>query len=702
MDVKGDRLLLIGHDRADATAVDRALEDSRDGPFTLEWVSRLDDGLERLRHGGIAIVLLDLTLPESLGLRSFREVLCAAPDVPIVVLGPPDDEEPGRQCVQLGAQDYLLKGRIDGHVLPRALRAIIDRKATEDALFAEKERAEVTLNSIGDAVISSDLSGKVTYLNAVAEAMTGWPLVEALGHPVDEVFRIVDAATRETCRNPMDLAVRLNKIVGLTPNCMLVRRDGFESAIEDSAAPIHDRRGQVTGSVMVFHDVSAARAMSLQMSHLAAHDFLTDLPNRMLLNDRLAQAIESARRHGHQLAVVFLDLDRFKHINDSLGHGIGDKLLQSVASRLMDCVRRSDTVSRQGGDEFVLLLSQVEQSEDAGATARKVMRALAAPHNVAGHDLHISVSIGVSVYPDDGQDAETLLKSADTAMYSAKEHGRGSYQFFKPEMNTRAVARQWIETGLHRALDRHELRLTYQPKVDLATGAITGAEALIRWRHPDRGLMLPAEFLPIAEETGLILGIGRWVLREACEQARRWIDAGRPMTIAVNVSALEFRDTEFFANVSAALTNSRVEPRYLVLELTESVLMQHAESTTDVLRKLRDLGVQIAVDDFGTGYSSLSYLRDLPFDSLKIDPSFVREITADPDTARILGAVIGMAKSLKHRVTAEGVETSQQVAFLRARYCDEGQGDYFSPPVGPEEFARLLESGLPVLMGGSG
>ena len=283
------------------------------------------------------------------GIANFQQVLRAAPDVPILVLSSLDDEDTARRAVELGAQDYLLKGHIDGHVLPRALRSLIDRKATEEALFDEKERAEVTLNSIGDAVISTDMSGNVIYLNAVAERMTGWRLEEALGRPLAQVFQIIDGATRKTSRNPMDLAVRLNKTVGLTSNCILIRRDGVESAIEDSAAPIHDRRGQVTGAVMVFHDVSAARAMSLQMSHLAAHDYLTDLPNRMLLNDRLTQAIASARRQRHQLAVVFLDVDRFKHINDSLGHAIGDKLLQSVASRLVDCVRRSDTVSRLGG-----------------------------------------------------------------------------------------------------------------------------------------------------------------------------------------------------------------------------------------------------------------------------------------------------------------------------------------------------------------
>ena len=559
-----------------------------------------------------------------------------------------------------------------------------------DPALTESERAEITLNSIGDAVISTDVPGNVTYLNAVAERMTGWRREEAVGRPLGGVFRIIDGATRETSPNPMALAVRMNTTVGLTANCVLIRRDGFETAIEDSAAPIHDRSGRITGAVLVFHDVSAARAASLQMSHRAAHDALTDLPNRMLLNDRLAQAIESARRHRHQLAVVFLDLDGFKKINDSLGHGTGDRLLQSVARRLVASVRRSDTVSRHGGDEFVVLLSQVEQADDAAASARKMIRALATPFDVAGLALDVTVSIGVSIYPDDGQDAETLVRNADTAMYCAKARGSNLYQFFTSEMNVRAVMQQWMESDLRHALGGHEFVLCYQPTINLETGAVTGAEALVRWMHPDRGLTLPAQFLSIAEASDLAVPIGRWALREACGQARSWFDAGRPVRVALNLSAVELRDPELLAHVSTALAESRLDPRYLELELTEDVLMQHTESTTPTLKALRHLGVQIAVDDFGTGYSSLRYFRDCPVDSLKIDRSFVREIAGDPGAVSMVGVAIGMAKSLKCRVVADGVETVQHVAVLRALGCDEGQGDYWGPALLAEEFAHLL------------
>jgi diguanylate cyclase (GGDEF)-like protein/PAS domain S-box-containing protein len=575
------------------------------------------------------------------------------------------------------------------------IRDVTDRKALEEALFEEKERAQVTLNSIGDAVLSTDLSGKVTYLNLVAERMTGWRCAEAVGRPLGEVFNIIDGETRKAAQNPMELALQLSKTVTLPSNCILVRRDGFETPIAESAAPIHDRGGKITGAVIVFHDVSVERAMSLQLSHLAQYDVLTDLPNRTLLNDRLAQAIASAQRHGTGLAVLFVDLDRFKQVNDSFGHAMGDALLQSVAHRLLTCVRISDTVSRLGGDEFVIVLSELDQVEDAAITANKVLAVLASPYSAGQHDLDVTVSIGVSTFPRDGQDAETLIKNADTAMYHAKENGRNNYQFFEKDMNVRAVERQALESSLRHALVRREFVVHYQPKVNLETGVIAGAEALIRWRHPDRGLIPPEQFVPIAEDSGLILQIGQWVLREACRQARAWLDAGLgPMPVAINISTVEFRSKHFLEGIRTVLLETGLKPHLLELELTESVLMQHPESTASVLRELKSIGVRLAVDDFGTGYSSLSYLRRFPIDVLKLDRSFVSDIVCSEskDTA-IVNAVITMGKSLKHRVIAEGVETEEQLRFLQVHRCDEGQGFYFSPPVAPEEFAKILAEG---------
>jgi diguanylate cyclase (GGDEF)-like protein/PAS domain S-box-containing protein len=687
------KILLIENDPAASNAIHAALAGAGNGEFDVEWARRLSEALVRLSKKGIAAVLLNLSLPDSHGIETFDKVFAAAPEVPILIFGN-GNEALAKEAVGRGAQDYLLPAHLD-YSLPRALRNAIERKAVDDALYLERERAVVTLNSIGDAVLCTDISGHITYLNLVAETMTGWQREEATGKPLGEVFRIIDGLTRKTARDPMEMAVEQDRTVGLTVNCILIRRDGFESTIEDSAAPIHDRAGRVIGAVIVFHDVSAARAMSLQMTHSSQYDLVTNLPNRLLLNDRITQAIAMARRQNRPIAVLFLDLDRFKYINDSLGHVTGDKLLQSVSRRLLTSVRASDTVSRQGGDEFVILLSEITHPEHAATSAKKILLSLTAPHSIGGQDLNIDGSIGISVYPEDGDDAETLIKNADTAMYHAKESGRNNFQFFKAEMNLKAVERQSLEGSLRRALEREEFLLHYQPKVNLDTGQITGVEALIRWQQPERGLVPPSQFVPIAEDCGLIIQIGRWVLHEACRQARAWQDAGLPLLpLAINVSAVEFRDHGFVEGVRAILAETGLEARYLELELTERVLMEHAESTAFVLRQLKTMGVHLVVDDFGTGYSSLSYLQQFPIDVLKIDQSFVHRITADPDDSPIVSAIIDMGKNLKQRVIAEGIETQEQLAFLQAQHCAEGQGYLFSRPLAAAQFAHLLQMGL--------
>jgi diguanylate cyclase (GGDEF)-like protein/PAS domain S-box-containing protein len=695
MSKKSIKVLLMVEDNLGDVRLIQEMFNEQDSQHTeLTRVKSMREAEKHLAASAVDIILLDLGLPDVQGLETVRRAHAAAPHVPLVVLTSMDDELMAAQALREGAQDYLIKDQIDGRLLLRALRYSVERKVMQEELFAEKERAQVTLNSIGDAVICTDIAGNVSFLNLVAEKMSGWSRQDAAGRPMAEVFRILDAPSHETVANPMETAVSQDRTVHLRSNCLLIRRDGFETPIEDSVAPIHDREGKVTGAVIVFHDVSETRAMALQMAHSAQHDYLTGLPNRALVNDRVSQAIAFASRHSTKVAVLFLDLDGFKHINDSLGHAIGDKLLQSVAKRLVNCVRGSDTVSRQGGDEFVVLVSEAEQSEDAAITARRMLQAVAEAHSIDQHDLYVTTSIGISVYPDDGMDAETLIKNADTAMYQAKENGRQSYQFFKPAMNVRAVERQSIEESLRRALEREELTLHYQPKINLKTGEITGAEALIRWTHPTRGPVPPAQFIPVAEDCGLILPIGRWGLREACRQARAWVDAGLSLTtMAVNISAMEFRDEHFLEGVFAILNDTGLDPRSLELELTETVLMKRAEATEAILKALRVIGVQAAVDDFGTGYSSLSYLRRFSIDALKIDQSFVRQLTTVPDETAIVTAIISMGRSLKLRVIAEGVETHEQLEFLRAHLCDEAQGYYFSRPVSAQEFARLLKTG---------
>ena len=685
------RLLLVEDNAGDARLFREMINELGSHTMEVAYAESLSAAEEHLAKHIVDIILLDLGLPDAQGLGVVRRAQASAPHVPLVVLTGLDDESLAARALQEGAQDYLIKGQVDARGLQRALRYAVERKVLEEALFVEKERAQVTLNSIGDAVACTDMSGNLSFLNLVAETMTGWSCTEAIGGPMAEVFQISNAATKKAIPNPMETAGRPDQIGHLPSNSILIRRDGLEIPIEGLVAPIYDRNGQATGAVIVFRDVSAARAMALEMTHSAQHDILTGLPNRLLLNDRVGRAIALAARHKKIAALLFLDLDGFKHINDSLGHPVGDELLQSVATRLVHCVRNSDTVSRQGGDEFIVLLSEVERAEDITMMTRRILLALSEVHSIAEHDLHITTSIGVTIYPADGADAETLIKNADTAMYQAKENGRQSSRFFEPAMNARAVERQSLEQSLRRALERREFALHYQPKVNLKSGQVTSAEALIRWTHPTRGSVSPAEFIPVAEDCGLIRPIGNWVLREACKQAQAWVNEGLPLaTMAVNISAIEFNDAAFLEGVLTILEDTGLDPRCLELELTESVLMKRADFAESVLKTLRARGIQLAVDDFGTGYSSLSYLRKFQVDCLKIDQSFIRQITTDPDETSIVTAMISMGRSLKLRVVAEGVETQKELAFLQDHGCDDVQGYYFSRPVPAQGFGSLL------------
>ncbi len=707
-------VLLVAGNSTDASLIQDALANTADTAFRVETVTQLAAALDRLSSDIFEVILLDLTLADSTGLDTFDQVFKAAPNSLILVLSSDQDEGSARAAVQRGAYDFLVKNHIDAHWLPRTLRYIIEHntvrdklrntekrfrsmevvlQAAKDALFEEQERAQVTLNSIADAVLITDLNGNVTYLNLVAEAMTGWSRQDALGRPLADVFQVINGTTQQAS-NPAQRAISEDRTVDLATDSVLVRRDGFESAIEDSSAPIHNQNGEVIGAVIVFHDVSQSRAIASKMAYLAQHDFLTGLPNRVMLTERLSLAIGLAQRHHKQVALLFLDLDYFKHINDSLGHAIGDQLLQSVAARLTGCVRFTDTVCRQGGDEFVILLSEIEHPHDAGHLAEKLLTALAVPQHIGGHELHVTLSIGISIYPDDGQDADTVMQNADTAMYHAKASGRNNYQFFRSDMNARAVRRLFVESSLRRALRQKEFVLHYQPKIDLTSGAITGTEALIRWLDPELGMVFPEQFVPIAEECGLIVPMGQWVLREACTQVQSWLNAGlQAVPVAVNISAVEFRHENFLAGVALILKETGLAPGYLELELTETILMHNAKASALVLQALKSMGVRLAIDDFGTGYSSLSYLKQFPIDTLKIDQSFLRDIATGTDDATILSAVIGMGRNLKQRVIAEGVETHEQLAFLRTQHCDEGQGFQFSHPLPAEDFASLLVSG---------
>ncbi|TCS37411.1 PAS domain S-box-containing protein/diguanylate cyclase (GGDEF)-like protein [Paucimonas lemoignei] len=469
------------------------------------------------------------------------------------------------------------------------------------------------------------------------------------------------------------------------------RRNGESFPAWASVSAVRSSDQRIVNYIVIFSDISERKAAEERIRHLSEHDFLTGLPNRVLLLDRMHQAIASARRNRGKLAVLFLDLDRFKNINDSLGHHIGDNLLQALAERLKKCVRSNDTVSRQGGDEFVVMLSNIGDSGQVAHIAGNILHATGMPFYIESHTLTITTCVGISMYPDDGNDVDTLIKNADTAMYHAKESGRNNYQFFDHDMNVRMVERLTLEHELRVALDQNQLVLEYQPELDIGSGRIIGVEALLRWQHPEAGLLAPARFLHAAEASGLIVPIGDWVLQNACRQAKAWYDEGKPMRVGVNLSVIQFRQKDFLQKVRKTLEQTGLPPRYLELEITESVLLDASSSTMATMRALRDMGVALAVDDFGTGYSSLSYLKHFPVDKLKIDQSFVRDLADDVNDAAIIRAILIMAKSLKLKVIAEGVETMAQLDFLREQGCDEFQGHYVTQAVRPAELARFLQ-----------
>jgi diguanylate cyclase (GGDEF)-like protein/PAS domain S-box-containing protein len=461
------------------------------------------------------------------------------------------------------------------------------------------------------------------------------------------------------------------------------------------SAPLVDSNGRYRGRIWYFRDITDRKVAEERVQFQASYDALTGLPNRTLLQDRLVKELASARRRKDKVALLFLDLDKFKNINDSLGHSVGDLVLQEVAERLRRWGREQDTIARLAGDEFLLVLAGIKDEIDAAVAAERLMDAMTAEFAVQGHPLSLSCSVGISVFPEHGVDGETLIKNADAAMYCAKSNGRNNFRFFTEDMDARAAERLTLENNLRSALDKKELFIQYQPQTEIASGRITALEALLRWQHPELGLVPPEKFIRIAENSGLIVPIGEWVLRTACAQMRKWQDEGLPaVSLAVNVSAVQFRHDGFCELIRRALHETGLASQYLELELTESILLADTDVTFSVVQELKAMGVSLAIDDFGTGYSSFSYLRQFRVSKLKIDRSFIRDVAVNPDDAAITAAIISMARSLHLKVTAEGVENEAQMAFLRAHQCDEIQGYYFSKPLSVHEVAGILRADL--------
>ena len=555
-------------------------------------------------------------------------------------------------------------------------------------LQQDEERLEMLKEAIdclpiGTGITISDTQGKIIYVNGVESEMHGYAPGELLGK---------DACVLAPPRRDPPFPRLDHATLGLYKReCLNVRKDGLEFPVQLTSIPIKNAQGRCLGVVTACEDITQRKKNEQQIEHLAYYDTITHLPNRALLMDRLHQALALAQREGRELALLFLDLDNFKDLNNTKGHELGDKFLKEVAGRLCNCVCGSNTLARLGGDEFVIVLNSISEEEGAAATAARLQALFVEPFLIEGEEGYGSTSIGIALYPEDGGDVETLFRCADAALYQAKSEGKGGYHFFSQEMNARNMRRVALENGMRQGVARGEFYLHYQPQWDLKTSRLTGAEALLRWQSAEFGLVGPDEFVPIAEASGFIFELGEMVLREACLQTAKWAGIWPELKVAVNISGWQFRQQDFLQTVARIIDETGVRPCSLELEFTESVIMERAEKNIDALQALKKMGIRLSIDDFGTGYSSLNYLKHFPIDAIKIDRSFIAELISNTDDAAIADAIISMAHSLNLKVIAEGVENAAQVQFLIDSGCDEAQGFYFATPMPGPEFAGYLK-----------
>ena len=647
------------------------------------------------------LILLDIMMPEMDGYTVLLHLKenPETKDIPVIFVTAMDATEDEQYGLDLGAADYIAKPLKPPIVLSRVrtqleLKRARDRLKNQNVILEAEVARRVTENelilaSAGEGIYGTDVKGNISFINPAAAAMLGYEKEELLGQ---YVHSSIHHSRPDGSPYPADdcplLTATSTGLRMLNKEDLIWRKDGSSLPVEFSCMPMH-RNGELVGAVVTFMDISERKSYMAQLERQSNYDELTGLPNRNLLRDRLAQAIERRRKDDVRLAVLLLGLDRFKEINDTLGHDIADQALRKLSERLRKTLQDADTLARMAGDEFGILIESEESV--VSLVTHALLSNLSQSLSVAGHEIFPTASIGIAVFPKDGDDSETLLKNAAAAMYKVKAAGGGFFRFYASEMNARSLERLDMTNDLRRALQRNELVLYYQPQLNLRSGEIIGCETLLRWHHPQRGLLPPGQFIPLAEDTGLIVSIGEWVLRTACLQNKAWQDAGLlTVTMAVNVSAHQFASQNVVEMVRTILRETAIDPRTLELELTESAVMADAEEFVRATESLKDLLITLSIDDFGTGFSSLSYLKRFALDRLKIDSSFVRDITHDPGSASIAQAIISLAHNLKLSVIAEGVETGAQLNFLRMRGCDEMQGFYFSKPLPAAEFEQLL------------
>ena len=679
------RVLLVEDNPGDAGLIEEILSKDDAKGFSIHCVTRLNTALEQVKTDAFDIILLDLGLPDSVGLDTLFAMKKGAANLPIVVLTGNQDERMGLTAIQQGAQDYVVKGHDQGAFLCRVLRYAVERHQNESRL----RQAATVFENTSEGITVTDAQEHILLVNQAFCKFTGYTENEVLGQTPrmfqsgrhDRYFYAAMWADIKTTGHWRGEVWNRRKSGEIYPQLL-------------SISAVRDELGETTHYVGVFADLTEIKATEARIEFLAHHDALTELPNRLLLGFYLGHCIELSRREGQQLAVLILDLDHFKDINDSFGHPAGDELLKSVACRLSQRLRGTDMLSRLGGDEFAIVLDNISHPRDAIQVAQDIIKVISETCRLGnGLEVHVGTSIGISLFPGQGETSEELLSQADAAMYKAKSTGRGNYQFFSDELTLATRERIALEEHLRKGIANGELRVHYQAQLDIATSRIIGAEALVRWQDPVRGLIPPNRFIAMAEETGLIGALGEWVLRETCRQGRQWIDAGLPpLSLAVNISAHQLRYSHMQETVSAVLEETGYPAKWLELELTEGTLMQHELESVAILQSLRDLDVSLSIDDFGTGYSSLAYLRLFPVDSLKIDKQFIDDIPNDKNDMEITSAIIALAHAMNLKVLAEGVETLAQLEFLKKKGCDSYQGYYHSRPLPVDEFELLLRS----------
>ncbi len=670
-------------------------------------VGSAEEALDLLAAEQFQLVLSDITMPGLSGLDLVPRVFALAPDTAVIMISGEQNIENAIRALRAGVFDYITKPFALQHVEAAVARALDYQSLRASKRYYENFLEEIVRQRTGElhktnqtlraliqaaplAIFALAEGARLTMWNPAAARIFGWTELEVIGG----VLPLVPPAA--TADWPAWLAAALKHEPVSGTEARVRRKDGAGVDVNVWTATLADADGSVAGTMVVMADVTERKQAEARINFLAYHDTLTNLPNRALFEDRLGLALNLAHRHGQMLAVLFVALDRFKKFTDTLGRAAGDEILRAVAIRLRTHIREGDTVGRFDSDEFSLLLNAVSGTEDAATAARAIQQALKPPVRVGEQELYVTASIGIGLYPYDGADAQDLLKGAGAALYRAKQQGGNQYQFYTADMNARALKRLTLESSLRRALAGDELVLHYQPQVSGDTGRIVGVEALVRWRHPELGLIPPAEFIPLAEDTGLIEPIGAWVLRTALTQMQSWRARKLPVErIAVNLSARQFQQPDLVAMMAGLLAKTSAPAACLELELTESSIMHDRTGAVAALRELKAMGVRVAVDDFGAGYSSLAYLKHLPIDVLKIDQAFVREMTTDPNDAAIVMAIITLAHSLKLKVIAEGVETEEQQRFLRLLRCDEMQGYLFSRPLLAADFAQLLAAQQP-------